>query len=114
MNWSNEQFCRRCNCDLAYAYQFQNNYNNYEEEKPKMSKAWLIWLIVPVVFVGVLVLAFGMPKEKKKIVYNSSPEELKKPMQELKKPINQSGERIDYKQFMVEGKTNIVYFYADW
>lgn len=113
VGWANEQFCRRCGCDFNYAYSY-NSYIQEEEEKPS-SKNWIIWLVGFAVFVVVATLAFApntkKPKEEK-VVLNSGSES--KPKAALKKPINTPGERVDFKQFMSEGNTNIVYFYADW
>lgn len=111
VGWVNEQACRRCGCDLTYAYSYNSNLQ--EEEEKSSSKNWVIWLVGFAVFVVVVTLAFtpttNKPKEEKVVLNSGS-----KPKNELKKPVNSPGERVDYKQFMSEGNTNIVYFYADW
>lgn len=105
VGWSSEQTCRQCGCDLTYSY--QNIGNDYKIEEPPKTKSFIIWLIVIGVFVFAAAFAFIPTKPKEKVNPNST-------AKELKKPINTPGEQIDYKEYMVEGKTNIVYFYADW
>lgn len=105
VGWSNEQFCRRCGCNLTYTY--QNIHNKHDDEETSKSKSWILWLVVLGVFLIAAALAFIPTNPKEKVNLNST-------AKELKKPINTPGEQIDYKEFMVEGKTNIVYFYADW
>lgn len=78
------------------------------ENKLSASNSWLIWLVVLGFFVVAVAWAFIPAKPGEKISLNSSSSKA------LKIPVNEPGEGVDYKEFMAEGKTNIVYFYADW
>lgn len=76
------------------------------EDKTSASNSWLIWLVVLGFFLVAAAWAFMPAKPKEKVSLNSS--------KALKNPVNEPGEEVDYKEYMVAGKTNIVYFYADW
>jgi|GEM_PF-4137486 len=102
--WINEQNCRRCGCDWTYVY--PTSITNEEELSSSSSKKWLIWLAIIAVFVVVVAIAFK-PQPKEKVQLSSS-------SKEIKKPLTTPGERVDYKEYMVGGKTNVIYFYADW
>jgi len=103
IGWSNEQSCRRCGCDWTYVYPT----SFADEETSSSSKKRLIWLSVLAVFLVVVAIAFKLQPKENILPNNTS-------RKEIKKPLNKPGERVDYKEYMVAGKKNVVYFYADW
>jgi hypothetical protein len=115
IGWSNEQFCRNCGCNWTYAFPgYQNNFAE-NSNSGSSSKAWMWALFLGLCLVTAL-FAFWSTQQDSSQGKSSSTVSTPNndPLPKLKRPLNDDGSQVDFKQYMVAGKTNIVYFYADW
>ena len=113
IGWSNEQFCRNCGCNWLFPVPgYQNNF----AEKPdngSSSRAWM-WALFLGLCVVTALFAFWTTQQDSSRQKSSIASTPNGDPPKLKKPLNDDGAQVDFKQYMVAGKTNIVYFYADW